>query len=183
LVLFPINPLTLARYREAFTTSRAKDDPSDAQLELELLLKHRDKLSRLEPQSAEMRALSQLVEDRRTLVNDKVRLLNRLTSALKNYYPQPLKWFKETDTALFCDFLERWPTLKAVQLARRSTLERFFREHHVRYSEVIDQRLQAIKSATPLTTDEGIIMPKRLVSILAGQKKMEHIVKEQKTGC
>jgi transposase len=71
LVLFPINPLTLARYREAFTTSRAKDDPSDAQLELELLLKHRDKLSRLEPQSAEMRALSQLVEDRRTLVRKK----------------------------------------------------------------------------------------------------------------
>jgi transposase len=162
LVLFPINPLTLARYREAFTTSRAKDDPSDAQLQLELLLKHRDKLSRLEPQSAEMRALSQLVEDRRVLINDKVRLLNRLTSALKNYYPQPLEWFSEKDTALFCDFLERWPTLKAVQLARRSTLERFMREHHVRSAELIDRRLQAIKSATPLTTDEGIIVPKRL---------------------
>ncbi len=163
LVLFAINPLTLARYREAFTTSRAKDDPSDAQLQLELLLKHRDKLNRLQPQSAEMRALSQLVEDRRTLVNDKVRLLNRLTSALKNYYPQPLEWVSEKDTALFCDFLERWPTLKAAQLARRSTLERFLREHHVRDAEVIDQRLQAIKSATPLTTDEGIIMPKVLL--------------------
>ena len=170
LVLFPINPLTLARYREAFATSRAKDDPSDAQLQLELLLKHRDKLSRLEPQSAELRALSQLVEDRRTLVNDKVRLLNRLTSALKNYYPQPLEWFSEKDTALFCDFLERWPTLKAVQLARRSTLERFFREHHVRSAELIDRRLQGINSATPLTTDEGIIMPKRLrVQVLINQ--------------
>jgi transposase len=110
-----------------------------------------------------MRALSQLVEDRRTLVDDKVRLLNRLTSALKNYYPQPLEWFSEKDTALFCDFLERWPTLKSVQLARRSTLERFLREHHVRDAKVIDQRLQAIKSATPLTTDEGIIMPKVLL--------------------
>ena len=27
-VLYPINPVTLARYREAFTTSRAKDDPT-----------------------------------------------------------------------------------------------------------------------------------------------------------
>jgi Transposase len=42
LVLFPINPLTLARYREAFTPSRAKDDPSDAALQLALLLTHRD---------------------------------------------------------------------------------------------------------------------------------------------
>src|SRR5262249_28501160 len=33
LVLFPINPLTLARYREAFTPSRAKDDPTDAELQ------------------------------------------------------------------------------------------------------------------------------------------------------
>ena len=44
LVLFPINPLTLARYREAFTPSRAKDDPTDAALQLELLCTHRDKL-------------------------------------------------------------------------------------------------------------------------------------------
>src|SRR5437660_377133 len=65
LVLFPINPLTLARYREAFTHSRAKDDPTDAALQLELLLTHRDKLHPLTPQSATMRALTQLVEHRR----------------------------------------------------------------------------------------------------------------------
>jgi len=34
LVLFPINPSTLAKYREAFTPSRAKDDPTDAELAL-----------------------------------------------------------------------------------------------------------------------------------------------------
>ena len=28
LVLFPVNPLTLARYREAFAPSQAKDDPT-----------------------------------------------------------------------------------------------------------------------------------------------------------
>ena len=44
LVLFPVNPLTVAKYREAFTPSRAKDDPTDAELQVELLLKHRDKL-------------------------------------------------------------------------------------------------------------------------------------------
>ena len=58
LVLFPLNPLTLARYREAFTPSRAKDDPMDAALQLELLLTHRDKLQPLQPQSPAMRALA-----------------------------------------------------------------------------------------------------------------------------
>jgi transposase len=163
LVLFPINPLTLARYREAFTPSRAKDDPTDAALQLELLLTHRDKLQPLHPQSPTMRALTQLVEHRRRVVGDKVRITNRLTSTLKNYFPQVLHWFQEKDTAIFCDFLSRWPTLKAVQLARRSTLETFFRAHHVRYADVIAQRLEAIKSATPLTTDEGVIAPHALL--------------------
>jgi transposase len=163
LVLFPINPLTLARYREAFTPSRAKDDPTDAALQLELLLIHRDKLQPLQPQSSTMRALAQLVEHRRRVVGDKVRITNRLTSTLKNYFPHVLHWFQEKDTAIFCDFLSRWPTLKAVQLARRSTLETFFREHHVRYADVIAQRIQAIKSATPLTTDEGVIVPNALL--------------------
>jgi len=159
LILFPLNPLTLARYREAFTPSRAKDDPTDAELQVELLLTHRDKLTALSPQSPTMRALAQLVEHRRRLVGDKVRLTNRLTSALKNYFPQVLQWFQEKDTAIFCDFLSRWPTLKAAQLARRSTLEGFFRAHHVRAADVIDTRLQAITSALALTTDDGVITP------------------------
>jgi transposase len=163
LILFPVNPLTLAKYREAFTPSHAKDDPTDAELQLELLLKHRDKLKPLKPQSPAMRALEQLVEHRRRLVGDNVRLTNRLTSALKNYFPHVLQWFHDKDTTIFCDFLTQWPTLKAAQLARRSTLERFFRAHHVRYADVIDQRIQAIKSATPLTTDEGVIAPTALL--------------------
>src|SRR4030095_4545536 len=51
LILFPLNPLTLARYREAFTPSRATDDPTDAALQLALLLTHREKLQPLHPQS------------------------------------------------------------------------------------------------------------------------------------
>jgi transposase len=163
LVLFPVNPLTLARYRDAFTPSHAKDDPSDAELPLELLLTHRDKLKPLNPHSTAIRALEQLVEHRRRLVGDNVRLPNRLTSALKNYFPHVLQWFDDKDTTIFCDFLTQWPTLKAVQLARRSTLERFFRAPHVRYADVIDQRIQALKSATPLTTDAGGIAPTALL--------------------
>ena len=163
LVLFPVNPLTVAKYREAFTPSRAKDDPTDAELQVEILLKHRDRLMPLSPQSPTMRALVQLVEHRRRLVGDKVRLTNRLTSALKNYFPHVLRWFQDKDTAIFCDFLSRWPTLKAAQLARRTTLESFFRAHHVHSADVITTRIEAIKSAVALTTDEGVITPNALL--------------------
>ena len=163
LVLFPVNPLTVARYREACTPSRAKDDPTDAELQVALLLTHRDTRKPLQPQSPAMRALAQLVEHRRRLVGDKVRCTHRLTRALKNSFPQVLPWFPEKDTAIFCDVLSHWPTLKAAQRARRSTLEGFFRAHHVRSADVIATRLQAIKSAMALPTDDGGIAPNVLL--------------------
>jgi transposase len=163
-VLFPVNPLTVARFREAFATSRAKDDPSDAELQLELLLKHRDRLQPLAPSSPALRRLAQLVENRRRLVGDKVRLISRLRSVLKNYYPQPLQWFDDCGTILFCDFLSRWPTLKTVQRTRSSTLQRFFHAHHVRSASLIERRAQAIRAAIPLTTDEAVIAPNALLA-------------------
>ena len=110
-VIFPINPSTLAKYREAFQPSGAKDDPRDAELALELLLTHPEHFERLQPQSTEIRALTTLVEHRRSLVNERVCITNRLRNTLKQYYPQALEWFDRIDTRLFCDFIERWPTL------------------------------------------------------------------------
>ena len=49
-----------------------------------------------------------LVEQRRSLVEDRRRNTNRLINALKQYYPQPLEWFCHRDTELFCDFLIKW---------------------------------------------------------------------------
>ena len=42
------------RYREAFSPSGAKDDPSDAELALEVLLTHPERFKPLNPQSAQM---------------------------------------------------------------------------------------------------------------------------------
>jgi len=64
-VIFPVNPSTLAKYREAFTPSRAKDDPTDAELALDLLVRHPERFAPLKPQSVEMRTLVCLVEQRR----------------------------------------------------------------------------------------------------------------------
>jgi transposase len=161
-VIYPINPSTLAKYRETFTPSGAKDDPTDAQFAVDLLLCHPDRFKPLQPQSVEMRALASLVELRRSLVNDKNRITNRLRSALKQYYPQVLEWFDRIDTPLFCDFIAHWPTLAQVKRARKNTLTTFFHEHNMRFAHVLEERLTAIKSSTPLTMDEAVIMPYRL---------------------
>ncbi|MGF6875079.1 IS110 family transposase [Paraburkholderia sp. MM5477-R1] len=162
LILFPINPTTLAKYRQAFKPSRAKDDPSDAELALDLLRRHPERFAPLRPQSAGMRSLSSLIEQRRLLVDDRVRFTNRLRSALKQYFPQTLDWFDHIDTMLFCDFLSRWPTLLAVKRASSNTLEAFFRGHNCGRARLIEQRIKSIRSAEALTDDPGIITPYRL---------------------
>ena len=156
-VLFPINPVMLAKYRQAFVPSQAKDDPTDAELALELLTRHPERFNPLQPQSANMRRLAYLVEQRRVIVTDRVRFTNRIGNALKQYYPQVLEWFDHYDTVVFCEFLTRWPTLKQVQRARASTLERFFWQHHVHRPALIESRIHAIKEAKALTNDDVVI--------------------------
>ena len=39
-----------------------------------------------------MRTLATMVEQRRRLVSERIRITNRLRSALKQYYPQVLEW-------------------------------------------------------------------------------------------
>jgi transposase len=149
----------LAKYREAFKPSRAKDDPTDAELAVDLVLRHRERFQPLRPQSIEMCTLVHLVEKRRRLVEDRRRFSNRLISALKAYYPQAVGWFSHKDTFVFCAFITRWPTFKQAKRARRSTLERFFREHRVRGPKIIEARIQAIHTATAMTDDPAIINP------------------------
>jgi len=162
-VLFPVNPSTLARYRRAFTPSRAKDDPTDAAIALELLVRHPEKLKPLRHESPNMRALRRLVESRRDLVQDRVRLTNRLTFALKAYFPQALDLFRDKETEVFVAFLERWPSLPDAQRARRETIVDFFHAHSVRRAAVIDRRIDTIKSERPLTSDAAVIEPARLL--------------------
>ncbi|MCH7538565.1 MAG: IS110 family transposase [Proteobacteria bacterium] len=164
-VIFPIDPTMLANYRKTFTPSGAKDDPTDAELALDLLLCHPDHFQPLKPQSVEMRTLMTLVEQRRRLMNDRVRLTNRLRNALKQYYPQALEWFDRIDTPLFCDFIKRWPSLAQARRARKATLEKFFHEHHMYRKTLLKQRVTAIKSAVALTTDDAVIVPFRLQAL------------------
>jgi len=105
-ILYPINPATLAKYRQAFSTAGGKDDPSDADYLLDLLEHHRDRLRPWRPDDEKTRTLRFLVEHRRRLVADRTRFSNRLTALLKGYFPQVLDWFEDIRTIVVCDFLD-----------------------------------------------------------------------------
>src|SRR6266511_5577195 len=69
LVLYPIHPTTVARFREAFKFSGAKSDPLDTDQILEILTKHLELLKALKPDTEQTRLLGRLVADRRKTVD------------------------------------------------------------------------------------------------------------------
>jgi transposase len=163
--LFPVHPLMLSRYRQVFSPSGAKDDPTDAELALELMIQYPDKIKPLTALSPEIRKLRHLVEQRRVLVNDRRRLTNRLVNTLKQYYPQPLNWFSHRDTMMFSEFICRWPSLQQLKRAHQKTIRSFFKSVGGRATPRIEEHLEAIRGSIPLTDDIGVIDSHQLLAV------------------
>src|SRR5207249_8515022 len=94
--IFPVPPAMTANLRKAFYSSGAKNDPTDADLLLDLVQQHREKLRRLSPDTEATRHIQNLVEERRKLVDEKTAQSNRLEAHLKIYFPQIPRWFGDS---------------------------------------------------------------------------------------
>lgn len=158
LTLYPVPPARLSNYRKAFVSSGAKDDPTDAALLLDYLLKHRQQLRPVQPDDPQIRRLRLLVEKRRAFVEQRTALSNQLTDLLKQYFPQALDWAGDKIySRMACNFLIRWPDLVRLQRAKPQTLRSFYYAHNLRRSDLIEQRIKAITLAKPLIDDAPII--------------------------
>jgi transposase len=146
IVIFPINPQMLCCYRRA-----------------------------LEPDTELTRKLAALVENRRDLVDERTRMVNRVHSLLKTYYPLAELLFEDMTIPLATNFLLKWPDFASVKKAGAVALRKFFYAHHSRGEKAIDDRLQSIDKAQALTNDPALIEPAVLkLQALAGMLKVLH---------
>lgn len=158
ITIHAINPLTLQKYREAFVTSRAKDDAKDARYLAELLWHHWAELPVWLPEDSATRKLQQLVVHRRAIVDERTALTNRLQALLKQYFPQGLELCGEDLwRPLATDFLLKWPTLQKVRKVKAATLMQFYYLHGSRSEKAIERRLTLIEQAVPLTDEPALL--------------------------
>lgn len=158
ITLHPINPITLQKYREAFVTSRAKDDTKDAEYLADLLRHHHAQLPVWAPQDSATRAVQQLVTHRRAVVDERTALSNRLIALLKQYFPQALTLCGDNLwRPLATAFLLKWPSLGAVQKAKPATVKAFYYLHGSRSAKLLEQRLALIAQAVPVTDETAVI--------------------------
>jgi transposase len=170
IVIYPLHPSTVAKFREAFKSSGAKNDPLDTDQILQILTKHSELLKPLNPDTEETRLLARLVEDRRKAVDLRTGSIQALTAALKEHFPQALELVNGNLTSrLACDLLVKWPTFEAFQQAKPSTIKRFYYGHNIRSPQVIEKVLRVATTAQPLTNDPAIVESGSRVSQMYAQ--------------
>jgi transposase len=158
ITLYPINPITLQKYREAFVTSRAKDDSTDADYLADLLLTHYSKLKPWAPEDSQTRSVQQLVFHRRSVVDERTTLTNRLQALLKQYFPQALVLCgQDLWRPLATCFLLKWPSLQAVRKAKPTSLTQFYYLNGSRSQKLLEQRLALVHKAVAVTEEKALI--------------------------
>jgi len=157
ITLYPINPISLQKYREAFVTSRAKDDYKDALFLADLLVNHPDKLKPWQPQDSQTRLLQQLVAHRRAVIDERTALTNRLQALLKAYFPQALELCgDELWRPLATALLLKWPTLMAIQKAKTTQVKEFYYLNGSRSQKLIGQRLKLLEQAVAVSDEPAL---------------------------
>jgi hypothetical protein len=164
--LYPINPQSLASFRQTFFSSRAKDDPVDSQLLEELLRTHPERLRSYQPEPTAERKLDQYCRHRRSLRDLATKTELKLISTLKQYFPLAVNLFADVGlkSEIALNFLSRWPTLEELHRVKAQTVRSFFYAHNSRSQSLIEKRLQLIAQAHPVTDDLALIEPLVLTS-------------------
>jgi transposase len=91
--VFAINPMSAARYRERHSTSGAKSDAADAHVLAEIVRLDRAHHRPVAGDSAAVEGLKLLARMHQSLIWDRTRQLQRLRSALREYFPAALEAF------------------------------------------------------------------------------------------
>jgi len=155
--IFPLSPVASANFRKCFRPSGAKDDPGDAQLWLQYLQKHRDKLCVIQHGSELATTLDRLTTTRRRFVDDVTRHTNELRAILAEYYPDAFELMGDPTGPMALKFFKRWPKPEALARSKESSLRKFYYEHRVRHPKTIERRLTLAANVTVATNDPAIV--------------------------
>lgn len=94
--VFAINPLSVDRYRDRHSTSGAKSDPGDAKVLADIVRTDRHNHRQVAGDSELADAIKLLARTHQNFVWQWQRLVNRLRSHLREFYPQALEGFGTT---------------------------------------------------------------------------------------
>jgi len=179
-LLYPVNPKQLARYRESYPGG-GKDDPTDAKYLARMLRERITTLTASQPDDENTRLLAHLSQQRRRLVEGQIKLRQQFTAQLKSYFPVVLELFgKEWQLPLLLSVLSRWTDPRQFRRADRRLIRRVLSEHSTRNEQQQEAIIDRIRAAKLLSDDEALIVPSAMVvKLLVSQIRLSRkMIKE-----
>ncbi len=177
-IIYPVNPASLASYRKAFAHGGGKNDPADARLLAQYLQHYHQQLKPLRQDQPLTRELASLAEHRRQLVDQRAALGNELRAILKLYFPAVIQM---RPAQMHADFVLRlllqFPTLKDAQKATRKKLQECLRGGT---ALKVQQRVETIIDATPLSEEDVLLRTssRRVTALCRRMTVLNEIISE-----
>ena len=120
-MVFAVNPLQAARYRDRLGVSGAKSDAGDAHMLADMVRTDSHQLRPVAGDTAEAEAVKVVTRMHKTLIWERTRAGQRLRHALREYFPAALEAFEDLDAVDTLELLGKAPD--PVSAARLSTAQ------------------------------------------------------------
>ena len=178
-LLYPINPKQLARYRESYPGG-GKNDPTDAMYMARMLCERIATLKAWRPDDEKTRLIANLCQQRRKIVDSRTKLRQQLIALLKSYFPVVWELFRQDhQQPLLVSLLRRWPDPRKLRRADRRLIRRVLSDHSIRNEQQQNEIIEHIRSAPLLTRDDALITP----SAMAAKSLANQLQQVQKAIC
>ncbi len=171
-LVYPLNPKTVERFREALSANGVKTDTIDRKvLAMFLVTFHQDNKP-LRPDAPEIIHLRLLCQDRLRLVEERTAKVNELGAILKCYYPAFLGLFGHLDSDIALDFLRQYPSQKQMQTLSERRLRTWLSRHHYSFPRRVDGMVGLLKQPVLPVAEHLQDAKKTLIDYLARSLKM-----------
>jgi transposase len=108
-LVYPVNPVQAARFRERLAVSGAKSDAADAHMLADMVRTDSHQLRAIAGDSVEAEAVKVVTRMHKTLIWERTRATQRLRHALREYFPAALEAFEDLDAADTLELLAKAP--------------------------------------------------------------------------
>jgi transposase len=170
--VYPLNPKTVERFREALSANAVKTDKIDSKVLAMFLVTFHQQNKPLRPDDPEIIQLRILCQDRLRLVEEHTAKVNELQSVLKCYYPAFLGLFGGLDSNIALDFLQQFPAQKQMQKLSKDRLRNWLIRHHYSFARRFDEMITMLKQPALPVAEHLQEAKKSLICYLACSIKM-----------
>jgi transposase len=170
--VYPLNPKTVERFREALSANGVKTDKIDRKVLAMFLATFHQENKPLRPDDPEIIQLRIFCQDRLRLIEEHTAKVNELQAVLKCYYPAFLGLFGGLDSNITLDFLQQFPTQKQMHKLSERRLRTWLSRHHYTFVRRLDEMVAMLKQPVLPVAEHLQEAKKTLVCYLARSIKM-----------